>query len=365
MKNAVKTGLVLLVALCLLVLGGCGHTHTWEDATCKAPKTCSECGETEGTAVGHSWEEATCMTPKTCKTCGETEDEALGHTWNEATCAAPKRCIVCGETEGDSLGHTWVEATCTTPKTCDVCGETEGEALGHNAPDLTCVDDAICTRCGEMIAAPGHRLSDSSCTEAARCTVCGEVSGEPLGHTSESGVCERCGLEIYTTVSGKGDDVVSDITVGDGLYKVHFTHNGRRNFIVKAYDANNDWDLLVNEIGKYDGYVLLLGESPFAFEITANGEWAYTIEPLSKTPDAEFAGKGNYVTGLCTISSGAWEFTHDGDSNFAVWIYTTDGRDLLVNEIGSYTGKKLITIPDGSLAVFAINADGNWSIKKA
>jgi len=31
-----------------------GHEHTWEDATCMAPKTCTECGETEGDVAPHA-----------------------------------------------------------------------------------------------------------------------------------------------------------------------------------------------------------------------------------------------------------------------------------------------------------------------
>lgn len=79
------------------------HEHTWVDATCTEPKTCSECGETEGELLGHDWQEATCTEPKTCTVCGETEGEALGHQWKEATVSAPKTCERCGETEGEPL----------------------------------------------------------------------------------------------------------------------------------------------------------------------------------------------------------------------------------------------------------------------
>lgn len=90
------------LAMCVM-LTGCGHKHTWVEATCTEPRTCTECGETEG--------------------------EPLGHTWVEATCTEPKHCSVCGETEGEPLGHTWIEANYQDPKTCSVCGATEGEPL--------------------------------------------------------------------------------------------------------------------------------------------------------------------------------------------------------------------------------------------
>jgi len=65
------------------------------------------------------------------------------HSWQDATCTAPKTCPLCGATEGEALGHDWKDADCTTPKTCEVCGATEGSALGHNYVD------GACTVCGE------------------------------------------------------------------------------------------------------------------------------------------------------------------------------------------------------------------------
>lgn len=120
--------LLLALGMCLS-LAACGHTHVWQEADCSTPKTCSECGETEGEALGHAWQDATCSTPKTCSTCGETEGEALGHTWQDATCAAPKVCSVCGETEGEALPHTLSEANYQSGPVCSVCGETAGEPL--------------------------------------------------------------------------------------------------------------------------------------------------------------------------------------------------------------------------------------------
>ena len=196
-----RKAIVLLLALCLaFACAGCGHTHTWKDATCTEPKTCSECGETEGEALGHNWADATCTEPKTCTVCGLTEGEALGHTWAEATCTEPKTCTVCGETEGEALGHSWADATCTEPKTCTVCGATEGEALGHSWAEATCTEPKTCTVCGETEGeALGHSWAEATCTEPKTCTVCGETEGEALGHSwaeatcTEPKTCTVCG----------------------------------------------------------------------------------------------------------------------------------------------------------------------------
>lgn len=94
--------MALALALCL-GLAACGHTHTWKDADCTAPKTCTECGKTEGELGPHVWVEATCEQAKHCELCGETEGQPLTHNWTEATYDAPRTCSLCGKTEGEPL----------------------------------------------------------------------------------------------------------------------------------------------------------------------------------------------------------------------------------------------------------------------
>ena len=79
------------------------QNHTWVEADCQHPKTCSVCGATEGEVGEHEWEEATCSAPKTCKVCGATEGEALEHDWKLATLDTPKTCKNCGATEGGPI----------------------------------------------------------------------------------------------------------------------------------------------------------------------------------------------------------------------------------------------------------------------
>lgn len=100
--------LITLAVLLLTLLAGCGCDHVWEDATCEEPKTCSECGETEGKALGHEWKDATCEAPKTCEACGETEGEALGHqlsfTFNlDNYQKMTGTCATCGHTQEEDM----------------------------------------------------------------------------------------------------------------------------------------------------------------------------------------------------------------------------------------------------------------------
>lgn len=110
-----KTKVILLVAIGLLLcLTGC-CSHVWTEANCTSPKTCTECGATEGDVV-HTFEIVNCTEPPVCNGCGAT-GEIIGHTWIDATCDKPKFCSVCDETEGDAIGHS------TRCGDCERCGE--------------------------------------------------------------------------------------------------------------------------------------------------------------------------------------------------------------------------------------------------
>ena len=164
--------------------------HTYAAATCTAPKTCTVCGATEGTALGHDYGAATCTTPETCDRCGVTRGAALGHDYAAATCILPKTCIVCGVTEGTALGHDYVAATCTMPETCDRCEATQGAALGHDYATATCTTPETCDRCGATQGvALGHDYATATCTTPETCDRCGATQGVALGHDYVAATC--------------------------------------------------------------------------------------------------------------------------------------------------------------------------------
>ena len=76
-----------------------------------------------------------------------------GHTWDEAICDKPKTCSVCGVIVGDPLGHEWTEATCEKPKTCQRCGATDGSVIVHQLNTYVGSDNVgRCDICGKQIA---------------------------------------------------------------------------------------------------------------------------------------------------------------------------------------------------------------------
>ena len=92
--------------------------HTYKDATCTTPKTCSECSATEGSALGHNYKDATCTAPKSCSTCGATEGSALGHNYMAGVCT---RCSQQQENYHALNTGYWTVTTCTPVLDFDAC----------------------------------------------------------------------------------------------------------------------------------------------------------------------------------------------------------------------------------------------------
>jgi hypothetical protein len=187
--------------------------------------------------------------------------------------------------------------------------------------------------------------------------------------------------------SGQGDDVSAKFTLEQGITIITMTHNGESNFSIKLLDNTGELaDLLVNEIGVFDGSVGIgvrednwIGAKPgtHILDITADGGWAVLIKQPRPTSAASLpinlTGKGCSASSFFVLDEGlvTVSMTHDGESNFAINLLSIDGtmEELLVNEIGSYSGKKAIGVQGGNIIgarpgihILSITADGNWSV---
>jgi hypothetical protein len=171
-----------------------------------------------------------------------------------------------------------------------------------------------------------------------------------------------------TTYSGTGDQVIAVDKPNRGEPAIAVvTMGGDRNNIVWALDQNlEQTDLLVNTIGTYNGEVLVdLGSSrgeTRSLQIRSAGSWTIELRPLSsaRSFDTQAAGTGDAVLRYARSGPAVATFTHDGERNFIVWAYRDDGRsDLLVNEIGPYSGSSAIRGP----AWVEVRADGAWTIE--
>lgn len=167
--------------------------------------------------------------------------------------------------------------------------------------------------------------------------------------------------------SGRGDKILKLALTPDRFHIATFTHAGSSNFVVITVDSGGEQlDLVNNHIGKYSGTRPLdFREDPAALKIEADGAWTINVQAVQKAPawTGKSAGRGDAVLlvpsdapGLNTV-----KITHKGRSNFVVKAYG-DRSDLLVNEIGNYTGETLLP---GGTTVIEIEADGAWTLDRA
>ncbi|MPZ52241.1 MAG: hypothetical protein GEU79_05830 [Acidimicrobiia bacterium] len=184
------------------------------------------------------------------------------------------------------------------------------------------------------------------------------------------GLTRDDGEFVPFTTTGSGNDVVSFRIPNDTTALLDFNHDGSSNFIVHSLDGNYDIvDFLVNEIGTYHGRRMLYGgwfgepEPVRHLEIDADGDWSVTARPMSAARrfGTSLNGSRDDVV-FYTGSSPTLTSTHDGESNFIIVGYfgTGEYNDLIVNEIGAYSGTDVI---ESEIEILDIQADGNWTLE--
>ena len=127
------------------------------------------------------------------------------------------------------------------------------------------------------------------------------------------------GASLPVSVSGHGDAFVEPVELNSGTSRVKLIHSGNRNFVVKAIHIDGSQsELLVNEIGEYDGTVALrvkqgglleLEPGAYFIAIQADGDWNIAIEPpAAAKPD----GTGESTHESCEAAEAAGEMRVKG-----------------------------------------------------
>ena len=165
-------------------------------------------------------------------------------------------------------------------------------------------------------------------------------------------------------ISGSGKSATDSIDVPFAVAVLSIRHVGESNFILYAWQGEVS-ELLVNEIGNYAGRRWLVA-GKYIFDIDADGPWEIAISPMGaeeSVVEDGFSGEGDDVSGIfMPLGTQAWEFSHGGESNFVIWVHCAGGTDLIVNEIGSFTGSGVVRFPEGP-CFFDVTADGVFAIK--
>ncbi|MBR2570550.1 MAG: hypothetical protein IKE30_00240 [Clostridia bacterium] len=231
------------------------HIHTWREATCTEPKTCTECGETEGEALGHQWgegkviQEATCRTAGvksyTCVRCGTVREENFGKNpenhsgGTEVESRVDAGCVSDGYTGNvyckgcgslisigeaiPALGHQWDAGTVVraancretgvTRYCCERCGAAREEESPKN-PDSHSGEKEVRFRADATCTEPGYTV-DTYCRDCGA-LISGGNAIAALGHRwtdatySSPKTCARCGAT-------EGKPLTLPVSVGDTM----------------------------------------------------------------------------------------------------------------------------------------------------
>jgi hypothetical protein len=173
--------------------------------------------------------------------------------------------------------------------------------------------------------------------------------------------------------TGAGPAIITLDLPADTLHTVTLTHSGEGVFHARLLDDHEEFTRgLGSGFGEFSGtYPLELrayGE-PHAVDIVeADGSWTVQIQPLSEAPlwPDQTTGSGAAVLQIdpsATSAGASVSISHQGQSNVFVWEHVEgDYADLIVNEIGEYSGE--VDLRAGAF-VLEIDADGEWSIEPA
>lgn len=161
------------------------------------------------------------------------------------------------------------------------------------------------------------------------------------------------------TYSGCGDDVV-DVALGTDYRVLTFTCSGCSGNTVLT--ADGDDGLLVNVVGNYTGRHLVNVEGALTrLKVTADSHWTLTLDPINVLAADKNRSQGHGDDVVYVDKGSKTAFSHNGEDNFAVFGVAEDGRDLLINEIGSYHGTVGLNTPE----ILIITADGDWTITQS
>ena len=191
----------------------------------------------------------------------------------------------------------------------------------------------------------------------------GTPTTDPAPSNNPPSPATTLGYEEFT-VSGSGDDTVDFQVPNDLATVLHITHDGTAAFTVQTNDAQGQpIEMLVDTQGSYDGSTavnLIVGDVISGIEVVADGDWSITAKylgSLGREMD-EASGSGDDVL-LMDISNPAMTITHDGQSDFDVFLWAFDSQGYLVNDSGPID--TTVSVPIGGV-VIEVRADGNWRL---
>ena len=140
--------------------------------------------------------------------------EACEHTWVDATCTAPKTCSTCQMTIGEKLEHTYTDYVSNGDATCTEDGTKTGTCVCGAKDTIADVGSKV-AHTEETVPGKAATCTENGLTDGKKCSVCGATTVEQTvipanDHKDDNGdyKCDVCGTNLCTdhveeTVAGK------------------------------------------------------------------------------------------------------------------------------------------------------------------
>lgn len=204
------------------------------------------------------------------------------------------------------------------------------------------------------------------------------TSGEETETSDPSSIqylLESYGTFEETTVTGSGDDVI-DIPVTDIPFIMTVTCDSAGDFFAETLDENGAQDYVLyissyDDETPYQGTVTNVQEYLYdepdscssQLSIESDVGWTVTFKPMSAMDELVNGQEytGSQVLYIDADSLSKITFGFSGEGNFAVWGYSAEDWDLLVNGIDSYEGTVLWTYPQSFIFVDTSGNTGTWT----
>ena len=287
-----------------------------------------------------------------CTVCNKVKTETIkaAHTWVDATCTAPKTCSVCKTTEGEALGHNYGDASCTEAATCTVCGEPSGAALGHDYEGKV-TTAATCTTTGVMTYTCS-RCEDSYTEEVA---IVAHTAGTPVKENEVNATCYTGGsYDTVTRCSACGTELARTTTATEATNEHTYGADGKCTTAgcpsVKTTETKEAWELVTDasklQIG--DTIIIVAKDYNYALSTTQNSN---NRGQIAITKD------GSYVT----IVDGVQVLTLQAGTTNGTFAFHTGSGYLYAASSGSNHLKTQATKDANSSWTISI-ADGTASI---
>ena len=375
-----------------------------------AEKVAHTCDFVAGTSVAPTCT-ADGYTVYTCSICGATENRdtvPAAHTWVDATCTAPKTCSVCQATEGEALEHTFVEGTCTgcglaethvcefvagtpvlptcteagyTVYTCAGCGATENrdpvDALGH-AWDNGVVTDPTCTaagfttftcgtcqttktEAGDPVVDHADENGDCFCDTCKKLVNFGTLEA-PLTATQAQAIGASLASGAYTAQKVYVTGTVTGIGTTGSYYQNVYISDGTTQFLIFSINFSGD----ITSFGKGDtitAYGFITNYNGKTPEMTKKDtDYAYVVAATTHT--CEFSTptcKKLATCVLCDRTQGDFA-EHSYEDSKCIWCGHEEGAPELVTTTvtAKYTAGTTTNMTAGTSGNAAkLNLDAN------